>query len=165
MLFLIFSITASEELHQMISDIQTSSLLGLTKPSLPPPALQILWCCSINSANILIRSKCLSIVLFLFQHYSHTRFISNSQVLLWEQKPISILQTLKVYLAAIHLMHMENGFTDLTTDESLHLVYRGICRQQSTSECVWLPITINLMRTLKSQLRTSQISLLEQHLL
>ena len=68
-------------------------------------------------------------------------------------------------MAAIHLMHIENGLTDTTTDESLHLVYRGIRQQQSSSEHVRLPITINLLRTLKSQLRSPQMSLLEQHLL
>ena len=62
-------------------------------------------------------------------------------------------------------MHIENGLTDPTTDESLHLVCRGIRRQQSSSERVRLPITINLLRTLKSQLRSSQMSLLEQRLL
>ena len=71
------------------------------------------------------------------------------------------------YLATIHLMHIENGFPDLTTDESLNLLCRGICRQQSSSR---LPITINLLRTLKSQLCSSQMcssqmSLLEQRLL
>ena len=92
MLFLIFSITASEELCQMPTDIQTSSLLSLTKPSLPPPAVQILWCHPVNSANIPIRFECLSIVLLSLQHYSHTLFISNSPVLLHGQKPINILQ-------------------------------------------------------------------------
>ena len=62
-------------------------------------------------------------------------------------------------------MHIENGFTDPTTDESLHLVCRGIRRQHSSSERVRLPITINLLRTLKSQLRSSRMSLLEQRLL
>ena len=63
------------------------------------------------------------------------------------------------------LMHIENSLTDPTTDGSLHLVCRGICRQQTNSERVRLLITINLLRTLKSQLHSSQMSLLEQHLL
>ena len=74
-------------------------------------------------------------------------------------------KTLKVYLAAIRLMHIENGFPDPTTDESLHLVCRGIRCQQSGSECTRLPITINLLRTLKFQLRSSNKSLLDQRLL
>ena len=74
-------------------------------------------------------------------------------------------KTIKVYLAAIHLLHIETGFPDPTTDESLHLVCRGIRRQQSCVERARLPITINLVRTLKSQLRSSQKSLLDQRLL
>ena len=62
-------------------------------------------------------------------------------------------------------MHIENCFADPTTDESLHLLCRGIRRQQNCSERTRLPITINLLRTLKSQLRSSQMSLLEQRLL
>ena len=91
MLFLVFSITTSEKLHQTPTHIQTSSLLGLTKPSLPPPAVQILWCHPVILANIPIRFECLSIVLLSFQHYSYIRFFSNSPVLLCGQKPISIL--------------------------------------------------------------------------
>ena len=71
-------------------------------------------------------------------------------------------KTLKVlYLAAIHLMHIENGFPDPTTDESLHLVCRGIHQQQSGSECTRLPITISLLKTLKYQLHCSQRSMLD----
>ena len=62
-------------------------------------------------------------------------------------------------------MHIENGYSDPTTDESLHLVCRGIRRQQNNSERTRLPITINLLRTLKDQLRSSQMPLLEQRLL
>ena len=74
-------------------------------------------------------------------------------------------KTLKVYPAAICLMHIENGFTNLTTNKLLHLVCSGIRHQQNNSECTRLPITINLLRTLKDQLRSSQMSLLEQRLL
>ena len=62
-------------------------------------------------------------------------------------------------------MHIETGFPDPTTDESLHLVCRGIRCKQSCVERTRLPITINLLRTLKSQLRSSQKSLLDQRLL
>ena len=60
-------------------------------------------------------------------------------------------KTLKVYLAAIQLEHLEQGFSDPTNDEILHLVCRGIRRLQgngnSRSHC---PITINLLRMLKT---------------
>ena len=67
-------------------------------------------------------------------------------------------KTLKVYLAAIHMMHIKQGLPDPTTNESLHLVCRGICHQQNTPERKKLPITINLLRTLKSQLRLTSYS-------
>jgi len=56
-------------------------------------------------------------------------------------------KTLKVYLVAIRLMHIEDGFLDPTTDEALQC--RGIRRQQSNAERTRLPITINVLRKLK----------------
>ena len=56
-----------------------------------------------------------------------------------------------MYLSGIHLGHIERGLPDPT----LHLVCRGICRQQGDSRRVRLPITINLLCLLKEQLRTS----------
>ena len=97
-----------------------------------------------------------------FRHFAHTSFIFNSPIFLCVQKSIGIF---KVYLAAIRLVHIENGFSHPTIDESLHLVCRGIRCQHSNSEHTRLPITINLLRTLKDQLRFSQMSLLEQRLL
>ena len=64
-------------------------------------------------------------------------------------------KTLKVYLSEICLAHIERGLPDPTKSTSLHLVCRGIRRQQGDSRRVWLPITINLLRLLKEQLRTS----------
>ena len=61
--FLVFITTDSEIWHQMPTYNPTSSLLGLSKPSPPPPAIQISWCRPINSAHIPIWDKCLLIVL------------------------------------------------------------------------------------------------------
>ena len=74
-------------------------------------------------------------------------------------------KTLKVYLAAIRLMHIEQGLSDPTTDELLHLVCRGIHRQQTTPERKRLPITIDILKTLKSQLRLSNYPAHEQRML
>ena len=71
-------------------------------------------------------------------------------------------KSIKVYLAGIRLAHLELGHSDPTVDESLRLVIRGIRRMQGDSCRQRLPITINLLRTLKQQIR---ISLLEQRLL
>ena len=62
-------------------------------------------------------------------------------------------KTLKVYLSGIHLAHIERGLPDPTDSHSLHLVCRGIRRQQGDSQRTRLPITINILRLLKEQLR------------
>ena len=74
-------------------------------------------------------------------------------------------KTLKVYLAAIRLLHIEHDLPDPTDDSLLELVCRGIHRQQGDNPRPRLPITINHLRTLKNQLRISQYSLLEQRML
>ena len=62
-------------------------------------------------------------------------------------------------------MHIEQGLSDPTTDELLHLVCRGIHRRQTTLERKRLPITINILKTLKSQLRLSNYPAREQRML
>ena len=75
-------------------------------------------------------------------------------------------KTLKVYLAAIRLLHLEHGLDDPTNDHLLHLVCRGIRRLQGDHTRPRLPITINLLRTLKTQLsKSTSFTLLEQRLL
>lgn len=74
-------------------------------------------------------------------------------------------KTLKVYLSAIRLLHIEHDLPDPTDDSLLELVCRGIRRQQGDNKRPRLPITINILRTLKNQLRVSQYSPLEQRML
>jgi len=50
-------------------------------------------------------------------------------------------KSLKIYLAFICLMHIEEDLADPTTDESLHSVCQRICRQQDAPEWKRLPIT------------------------
>ena len=69
------------------------------------------------------------------------------------------------YLAGIRLTHLELGLSDPTSDECLRLVVRGIRRFQGDSTRPRLPITIDLLHTLKQQLRISNFSLVEQRLL
>ena len=65
-------------------------------------------------------------------------------------------KTLKVYLSGIRLEHIEQGFRDPTNDEVLHLVCRGIRRLLGDNNChTCCPITINLLRILKTQLSRS----------
>ena len=70
-------------------------------------------------------------------------------------------KSIKVYLAELR----ELGHSDPTVDESLRFVIRGIRRLQGESCRQRLPITIDLLRTLKQQIRISNYSLLEQRLL
>ena len=51
--------------------------------------------------------------------------------------------------------HIERGMADPTKSTSLHLVCRGIHRQQGDGRGAGLPITINLLQVLKEQLRIS----------
>lgn len=75
-------------------------------------------------------------------------------------------KTIKVYLAGIRLEHLERGLEDPTQDELLHLLCTGIKRSQGTPIHTRLPITINVLQTLKSQLRRdSSFSPLEKRLL
>ena len=72
-------------------------------------------------------------------------------------------KTIKVYLAGIQLEHLERDLEDPTKDEVLHLLCTGIKRSQDTQSHTRLPITINVLKTLKSQLcRDPSFSLLEK---
>ena len=72
-------------------------------------------------------------------------------------------KTIKVYLAGIRLEHLERGLHDPTDDKLLQLLCTGIKRSQGTTTRSRLPITINLLRSLKTQLRNdASYSLLEK---
>ena len=75
------------------------------------------------------------------------------------------LKALKVYLCGIRLWHIEEGFEDPTLDPLLQLVFRGIHRMQFDRCRIHLPITINLLRTMKRELQQSHYSLAEQRML
>ena len=58
-------------------------------------------------------------------------------------------------------LHIEHNLPDPTTDNLLHLVCRRICCLQS----ICLPITVNLMHTIKEQLRQSTYTIQEKLML
>ena len=74
-------------------------------------------------------------------------------------------KTIKVYLAAIRLFHIEQGMSDPTVDDLLQLVCRGIRRLQGDNQRTRLPITVNIMHTLKEQLCQSRYTIHEQRML
>ena len=129
--------------------------------------MQVLWCCPVNLVNIPIRSECLSVVC---SHFNITPTPTSSLTLQYfcvDKSQSVSYKTLKVYLATIHLMYKENSFTDPTTDESLHLVCRGIRRQQNSSKYVRLPITIKICKAADNNqsFANPQIVLLRCHCL
>ena len=74
-------------------------------------------------------------------------------------------KTLKIYLSGIRLWHIEEGFSDPTNDPLLQLVCRGIRRMQGDRCRTCLPITINILHTLKRELGQSHFSLAEKRML
>ena len=66
---------------------------------------------------------------------------------------------INVYLAGIHLEHLERGLEDPTKDELLHLLSTGIKRSRGVPTYARLPITINVLQTLKSKLCMTHHSL------
>ena len=75
-------------------------------------------------------------------------------------------KTIKVYLARIRMEHLERGLHDPTDDNLLQLLCTGIKRSQGTTSRTHLPITIDLLRSLKTPLwNDSSYSLLEKRLL
>ena len=75
-------------------------------------------------------------------------------------------KTIKVYLAGIRLEHLERELHDPTDDKLLQRLCTGIKHSQGTTSRTRLPITIDLLRSIKTQLRNdSSYSLLEKRLL
>ena len=74
-------------------------------------------------------------------------------------------KTIKTYLAAIHLHHIEHSMPDPTMGDLLHLVCRGIRHLQGDSQRIRLPITINMLHTIKEQLHQSSYTVQEQRML
>ena len=60
-------------------------------------------------------------------------------------------KTIKVYLSGIQLEHLERGHHDPTDDKLLHLLCKGIKRSQGDNSRLRLPITINVLKALKTQ--------------
>ena len=74
-------------------------------------------------------------------------------------------KTIKVYLAAIRHCHIELDLPDPTASNLLHLICRGIRRLQGDNQRIRLPITINLLHTIKEHLRRSTFTVQEQRML
>ena len=64
-------------------------------------------------------------------------------------------KTIKVYLAAIRHSHLLQGLPDPTGDPLLHYTLKGIRRSQGDSSRTRLPITVPILKQLKSHLHAS----------
>ena len=60
--------------------------------------------------------------------------------------------TIKLYLSALRLYHLENGWPDPTQDVLLKYVVKGIRRSQVSPPRPRLPITLKILHSLKTQL-------------
>ena len=63
--------------------------------------------------------------------------------------------TIKLYISALHLLHIEHDLPDPTGDILLQYVVKGIKREQSSPPRQRLPITISTLRALKQALHNS----------
>jgi hypothetical protein len=63
--------------------------------------------------------------------------------------------TIKLYLSAIRLNHIEQGHADPTQDVQLQYVVKGVKCSQATTNRPRLPITIEVLRALKTQLHNT----------
>ena len=69
------------------------------------------------------------------------------------------------YLSGVRLEQMERGLLDPTDDELLQLLCKGIKQSQGDTSRLQLPITINILKASKTQLRIdSSYTLLEERL-
>ena len=64
--------------------------------------------------------------------------------------------TIKLYLSALRLLHIEHGFPDPTADTLLQYVVKGIKRSQSSPTANRLPITTQMLRDLKTALHRAR---------
>jgi len=87
--------------------------------------------------------------------------MSNPPILCASESQHVSHKTLKIYLCGIHLWHIE----DPTSDPLLQLVCRDLRSLQGDRCHSRLPITINILHTIKRELRQSRNSMAEQRLL
>jgi len=121
-----------------------------------------LWSCWVHKMDISIRTQ-----EFCNQHGLASVPVSSLALQYFcAHGSLSVsYKTIRVYLAAIHPHHIKHNLLDPTVDDFLHLVCRGIRQLQGDTQHTRLPITINLMHTLKEQLRQSTYTIYEQWML
>ena len=162
--FLVFWLHASINLHRWQHLIQTTSLHGQPSSGWTPPLISI----PRSSTRRTYRAGVRSYQQFCNQ-FNIQQFPATSLTLRYFCTSIAqrvSYKTIRVYLAGIRLEHLERGLHEPTDDKLLQLLCTAIKRSQETTSCTRLPITIDLLRSLKTQLQNdSSYSLLEKRLL
>ena len=130
-----------------------------------PPAMPLLWNCHLYQTVIPVRYISFPKLLLPVHSLINACIIPNPSILSASESQHVSHKTLKVYLCGIRLWHIKEGFKDPTSDPLLQLVCKGICHMQGNRCCTRLPITINLLDTLKRELQQSRYSLTEQQML
>ena len=122
--------------------------------------------CSVYPQNISSWTQGPPAILYPVCNCSFPSLATHPTLLLLLHGLPGVYKTIKVYLASICLQHLERGLEDPTKDELLHLLCTDIKRSQGVLTHTCLPITINVLQTLKSKLRHDpSFSLLEKRLL
>jgi len=138
-------------------------LHGQCKPSCKPPAVQVSCQCPIPQTYLQLGPHQVPFILQPLQAYT-TFCLILQYFYVYVAQHISY-RTIKVYLAAICLRHIEQVFYDPTSDNLLQLVCRGIRHQQGNKQCIRQPITFNILRWLKEKLHESAYTFAEKLML
>ena len=160
-----FSYIASKFWHLELSQLPIPSMHGRRLPFYITQAVHLSWSNPIYSANIQLRNQFIFTILCSIQHSTISCLQLHSTVFCTDLSQHISYKSIKVYLAGTRLAHLELDHSDPTVDESLRLVIRGIRHLQGESCRQRLPITIDLLQTLKQHIRISNCSLVEQCLL
>ena len=141
----------------------TSSLHGQPSSRRTPHSLSIIRSGFIHSQDLSNWFKSLPTVLLSILNPSHPSITFDTALFLLLDVSY---KTIKIYLAGIRLKHTEREFQDSTNDELPRLLCKGIKHSHGANRGTRLPITINILHTLKCKLREeTSYSLLEKRLL
>ena len=126
-------------------------------PLLPPAA----WHCQEHASNLPIRHQSILFLLWFLWSSPNARLRTNSKVFRAHISQTVTYPTIRVYLSAIRLVHIENQLSDPLSDTPLlldHYLCQAVRRSQPSGHPSRLPILPRHLKAIKSQL--SKFSLL-----
>ena len=165
---LVYRLDASSNWPRMQQTSQTPSLHGPPSFGQIARSVPVTRCCSINPLYVPSWGPFIQYLLFC-DKFTISPFPASPLTLRYFCSYIAnhvSHKTIKVYLSGIWLEHLERGHHDPTDDDLLHLLCKGIKQSQGDTSRPRLPITINVLKALKTQLRNSSYyPLVEKRLL